>query len=69
MKEIYAVTIHGKILESHNLRQLLARAVSEKRSMDSRLRIFAQVAGETLVASSYQAGSEFCRVSCQALGS
>jgi hypothetical protein len=69
MKEIYAVTIHGKILESHNLRQLLARAVWEKRSMDARLRIFAQIAGDTLVSSSPEASAGFCPISCQALGS
>ena len=39
MKEIYRVTIHGRTLESRDLKQLLARAVSEKRSMDQRLRI------------------------------
>jgi hypothetical protein len=38
MKNIYQVTICGSTIESRDLRQLLARAVSEKRSMDRRLR-------------------------------
>ncbi len=37
--QIYRVTIRGRKLESRNLRDLLARAVSEKRSIDRRLRI------------------------------
>ncbi len=39
MNEIYRVTIHGKVLESRNLKQLLSRAVAEKRDMDTRCRI------------------------------
>ncbi len=39
MTEIYRVTIHGKVLESRNLKQLLSRAVAEKRSMDTRCRV------------------------------
>ncbi len=35
--QIYRVTIRGRNLESRNLRDLLARAVSEKRSMDRKL--------------------------------
>jgi hypothetical protein len=38
MAEIYRVTIHGRVLESRNLRQLLSRAVAEKRDMDTRCR-------------------------------
>jgi hypothetical protein len=38
MHRIYQVTIHGRTLESRDLRKLLARAVSEKRVMDDRLR-------------------------------
>jgi len=38
MKEIYEVRICGRTFESRNLRQLLARAVSEKRNMDRMLR-------------------------------
>lgn len=37
MRDIYHVTIHGRVLESRDLRQLLARAVREKRSMDQKL--------------------------------
>ena len=43
MKDLYRVTIHGMTLESRNLRQLLARAVSEKRNMDQRLRFLQPV--------------------------
>jgi hypothetical protein len=34
MKGIYHTTIHGRILESRDLKELLARAVIEKRNMD-----------------------------------
>ncbi len=37
MREIYRVTIHGQTLEGRDLRQLLARAVSEKREMDRKM--------------------------------
>jgi hypothetical protein len=36
--QIYRVTVRGRKLESRNLRDLLARAVAEKRSMDLKLR-------------------------------
>lgn len=36
---IYQVTIQGRTLESRNLKQLLARAVSEKRDVDRRYRV------------------------------
>ena len=39
MREIYQVTIRGRKLESLDLRQLLARAVREKKNLDERLRI------------------------------
>jgi len=39
MSVIYQVTVHGRKLESRDLRKLLARAVAEKRSMDLRLRL------------------------------
>jgi len=39
MNEIYRVTIHGRVLESRNLKQLLSRAVAEKRDMDQRCRV------------------------------
>jgi len=41
MNHIYRVTIQGRTFESKDLRRLLARAVSEKRSLDRRIRIFA----------------------------
>lgn len=34
MNKIYYVIIKGRTLESRNLRQLLARAVAEKRNLD-----------------------------------
>jgi hypothetical protein len=43
MRNLYRVTIHGMTLESCNLKQLLARAVSEKRNMDRRLRFLPAV--------------------------
>jgi hypothetical protein len=39
MNQIYRVTIHGRVLESKNLKQLLSRAVAEKRDMDMRCRV------------------------------
>jgi hypothetical protein len=39
MQQIYQVTIHGKTLESRDLRKLLSRAVLEKRMMDRRCRL------------------------------
>jgi hypothetical protein len=41
MNHIYRVTIQGRTFESKDLRRLLARAVSEKRSLDRRIRVFA----------------------------
>jgi hypothetical protein len=41
MSAIYQVTVHGRKLESRDLRKLLARAVAEKRTMDRRLRLWA----------------------------
>jgi hypothetical protein len=40
MERIYQVTIHGRKLESRDLRLLMARAVTEKRNMDYRIRLF-----------------------------
>jgi len=45
MKEIYQVKIHGRTLESRDLRKLLAMAVSEKRNMDRRMRFYPQLPG------------------------
>jgi hypothetical protein len=39
MERTYQVTIHGRKLESRDLRLLLARAVTEKRNMDRRIRL------------------------------
>ncbi len=46
MRNIYRVTIHGRVLESRDLRQLLARAVSEKRGMDQRFRFLPLMAAD-----------------------
>ena len=40
MKQIYRTRIHGQTLESRNLRDLLARAVLEKRQMDRKMIVF-----------------------------
>ncbi len=57
MQRIYQVKIHGRILESCDLKKLLSRAVTEKRVMDRRIRMLseprlpepaAQSAGSTL---------------------
>jgi hypothetical protein len=37
MDNIYQVTIHGRLMQSRDLRSLLARAVVEKRNMDRRM--------------------------------
>jgi len=42
MERIYRVKIHGRKLESRDLRMLLARAVTEKRNMDHRIRLLAR---------------------------
>jgi len=39
MQRIYYVMIKGRTLESRDLKELLARAVSEKRSSDRKLRL------------------------------
>jgi hypothetical protein len=38
MKQIYRLTIHGRTLESADLRKLLSRAVREKHTVDRALR-------------------------------
>ena len=38
MQKIYYVMIKGRTLESRDLKELLARAVSEKRNLDRRFR-------------------------------
>jgi hypothetical protein len=39
MNKVYYVMIKGRTLESRDLRELLARAVSEKRNSDRKLRM------------------------------
>ena len=39
MQKVYYVIIKGRTLESRDLKALLARAVSEKRSSDRRFRL------------------------------
>lgn len=42
MNKIYHVIIKGRTLESRNIRELLARAVSEKRKLDRDARLHSQ---------------------------
>jgi hypothetical protein len=42
MNKIYHVIIKGRTLESRNIRELLARAVSEKRKLDRDARFHSQ---------------------------
>jgi len=42
MGKVYYVMIKGRTLESRNLKELLARAVSEKRNMDRKFRVQAR---------------------------
>ncbi len=44
MGTIYRVTIQGRTFESKDLKRLLARAVSEKRSIQQRIRIQGRLA-------------------------
>ncbi len=39
MKQIYRTTIHGQILESDSLRQLLAQAVARVREIRGRMKV------------------------------
>ncbi len=43
MQRIYQVTIHGRVLESCDLKKLLSRAVHEKKIMDRRIRMLSEV--------------------------
>ncbi len=52
MNSIYVVTVHGRRLESRDLRKLLSRAVAEKRVMDQRLRLTASLRGGALPSTS-----------------
>ena len=42
MQRIYQVKIHGRVLESCDLKKLLSRAVIEKRVMDRRIRMLSE---------------------------
>ena len=45
MNRIYSVIIKGRTLESRNLKELLSRAVSEKRNLDRNFRLQVQFGG------------------------
>jgi hypothetical protein len=47
MGKVYYVSIQGRTLESRNLKELLARAVSEKRSRDRKYRLQAYAGAMT----------------------
>jgi hypothetical protein len=49
MGKVYYVMIKGRTLESRNLKELLARAVSEKRNLDRKRRMQPQAYGSALV--------------------
>jgi hypothetical protein len=49
MGKVYYVMIKGRTLESRNLKELLARAVSEKRNMDRKSRPQGHPCASTLV--------------------
>ncbi len=46
MKQIYRTIIRGRVLESDSLRQLLARAVAEKRAADLREKAISTLQGK-----------------------
>ena len=47
MNRVYAVKINGRTLESRNIRELLARAVSVKRNPDQRMKLKTEYFGQT----------------------
>ncbi len=49
MNKVYYVTIKGRTLESRDLKELLARAVSHKRSMDRESQLKAAFHGQASV--------------------
>jgi hypothetical protein len=49
MNKIYHVIIKGKTLESRNLKELLARAVTAKRTLDRKAQIQARLKQHTTV--------------------
>ena len=60
MNGIYHVTVRGRQLESRDLRKLLARAVVEKRIMDQRLRLFANLRRGAFTGSGPLAAGSLC---------
>jgi hypothetical protein len=62
MSTIYQVTVHGRKLESRDLRKLLARAVAEKRSMDQRLRQWASISRGLVPACTADTGDSPVRI-------
>jgi hypothetical protein len=49
MNKIYYVTIKGRTFESRDLKELLARAVSEKRNPDRKSILKSAFAGRTII--------------------
>lgn len=60
MNRVYAVKINGRTLESRNIKELLARAVSAKRNPGQRIKLSAEYFGRistTDVSGSYPQSS------------
>ena len=60
MQKVYYVMIKGRTLESRDLRELLARAVSEKRSSDRKFRLQVASYGRVAVDNNSQARLSAC---------
>ncbi len=63
MRTIYRVTIHGRTFESGDLKQLLSRAVTEKRSLDWRMRHYRPI---QVLSNSCYGGVSLDRIFCAA---
>jgi len=57
MGKVYYVMIKGRTLESRNLKELLARAVSEKRNQDRKYRLQPRSCASALVENTVSAAS------------
>jgi hypothetical protein len=57
MGKVYYVMIKGRTLESRNLKELLARAVSEKRNLDRKFRLQARSCESSLPENAVSAAS------------
>jgi hypothetical protein len=57
MAKVYYVMIKGRTLESRNLKELLARAVSEKRNQDRKYRLQPRSCASALVENTVSAAS------------